>query len=121
MSGALAFHAGLAAEHSVANLYRDRGCYLLAERWRCAHGEIDLIFRNPQTGGLIFTEVKKSRSIAAAAVRVTRAQIRRIHDAARLFVADQPLGQLTEMRFDAALVDMTGVIEIVENAFMDRG
>jgi hypothetical protein len=25
------------------------------------------------------------------------------------------------MRFDAALVDMTGVIEIVENAFMDRG
>ena len=71
--------------------------------------------------GLIFTEVKKSRSIAAAAVRVTRAQIRRIHDAARLLVADQPLGQLTEMRFDAALVDMTGVIEIVENAFMDRG
>ena len=52
-------------------------------------------------GGLIFTEVKKSRSIAAAAVRVTRAEIWRIHD--------------------AALVDMTGVIEIVENAFMDRG
>jgi hypothetical protein len=25
------------------------------------------------------------------------------------------------MQFDAALVDMTGVIEIVENAFMDRG
>ena len=55
--------------NSVVDLYRDRGCYLLAERWRCAHGEIDLIFRNPQTGGLIFTEVKKSRSIAAAAVR----------------------------------------------------
>ena len=59
MSGALAFHAGLAAEHCVADLYRDRGCHLLAERWRCAYGEIDLIFQNPQTGGLIFAEVKK--------------------------------------------------------------
>ena len=120
MSGALAFHAGLAAEHCVADLYRDRGCHLLAERWRCAYGEIDLIFQNPQTGGLIFAEVKKSRSSAAAAARVTRAQIRRIHNAALLFVADQPRGQLTEMRFNAALVDMTGVVEIVENAFMDR-
>ena len=74
MSGALAFHAGLAAEHCVADLYRDRGCHLLAERWRCAYGEIDLIFQNPQTGGLIFAEVKKSRSSAAAAARVTRAR-----------------------------------------------
>ena len=44
MSGALSIHAELAAEHRVAALYQDRGCYLLAERWRCAYSEIDLIF-----------------------------------------------------------------------------
>ena len=119
MSGALSFHMGLAAEHRVAALYQDRGCYLLAERWRCAYGEIDLIFQDPKTGGLIFAEVKKSRSIAAAAARLTPAQIRLIYHAAQLFVPDQPLGQLTEMRFDAALVDVAGFVEIVENAFMD--
>ena len=44
MSCALAFHAGLAAEHRVADLYHDRGCHLLTERWRFAQGEIDLFF-----------------------------------------------------------------------------
>jgi len=34
-------------------------------------------------------------------------------------MADPPVGQLTEMRFDAALVDVAGFVEIVENAFMD--
>ena len=100
-------------------MYQDLGCYLLAERWRCAYGEIDLIFQDPKTGGLIFAEVKKSRSIAAAAARLTPAQIRRIYHTARLFVPDQPLGQLTEVRFDAALVDVAGFVKIVENAFMD--
>ena len=56
---------------------------------------------------------------AAAAARLIPAQIRRIYHAAQLFVADQPLGQLTEMRFDAALVDVAVFVEIVENAFMD--
>ena len=119
MSGALSFHAGLAAENRVAALYLDRGCYLLAERWRCLYGEIDLISQDPKTGGLIFAEVKKSRSIAAAAARLTLTQIRRIYHAAQLSVADQPLGQLTEMRFDAALVGVAGFVEIVDDAFMD--
>ena len=73
MSGALSFHAGLAAEHRVTALYQDRGCYLLSERWRCAYGEIDLIFQDPKTGGLILAEVKKKpehcRSCCAANAR----------------------------------------------------
>ena len=44
MSGALGYHAGLAAEHKVAALYIQRGYRLQAECWRCAEGEIDLIF-----------------------------------------------------------------------------
>ena len=63
MSGALSFNPGLAAEHRVAALYQDRGCYLLAERWRCAYSEIDLIFQDPKTGVLIFAEVKKATAL----------------------------------------------------------
>ena len=32
------------------------------------------------------------------------------------FVGGEPAGQLTEMRFDVALVDGQGRIEIIENA-----
>ena len=63
MSGALSFRMGLAAEHRVSALYQDRGCYLLAERWRCAYSEIDLIFQDPKTDGLIFAEVKKAAAL----------------------------------------------------------
>ena len=52
--------AGLAAEHSVIAEYAGRAYHMLAHRWRDTSGEIDLIFADGD--GLIFTEVKKSRS-----------------------------------------------------------
>ena len=45
--------------------------------------------------------------------------MRRIYRAAQLSVADQPQGQLTPMRFDAALVDAIGAVPIVGNAFAE--
>ena len=56
--------AGLATEHSVIAEYAGRAHHILAHRWRRASGEIDLIFADGN--GLIFTEVKKSRSHDAA-------------------------------------------------------
>jgi putative endonuclease len=43
--------------------------------------------------------------------------MQRIHAAAAEFIGAQPYGQLTELRFDLALVDRGGRIEIRENAF----
>jgi putative endonuclease len=119
VNGALGHHAGLAAEHQVAALYIQRGYRLQAERWRCAEGEIDLIFASQNPIELVFVEVKKSHSIARAATHLRPAQMRRIYRAAQLSVADQPQGQLTPMRFDAALVDAIGAIPIVGNAFAE--
>ncbi len=68
-------------------------------------------------GQLVFVEVKKSRDFATAAARITEAQIGRIHNAAASFLAGMPLGQNTETRFDAALVNELGDVEIIENAF----
>lgn len=114
MSGAVSYHAGLAAEESVARQYARAGCPVVARRWRGAAGEIDMIAR--EGGVLIFVEVKQSRTHAEAASHLSPRQFARIRLAAEEFAGNEPQGSLTEMRFDVALVDGQGVIEILENA-----
>jgi len=115
MSGAVSYHAGLSAEDAVAENYCRNGYSLRARRWRGASGEIDLIFE--KNDALTFVEVKKSRSFADAAARLSTRQMHRISAAAAVFLAAMPLGQNTDSRFDAALVDATGAVQIIENAF----
>lgn len=112
--GAVAHKSGQAAEAAVAALYRRRGRPVLAERWRGGGGEIDLIARDGEE--LVFVEVKRSRSFAQAAERVSAAQIRRLFAAASEYMAGEPAGQATPVRFDIALVDGMGRIELLENA-----
>lgn len=66
----------------------------------------------------VFVEVKAARSHARAAERVSAAQTSRVMRAAEAFVANEPAGALTEMRFDVALVDAAGRVEILRNAMM---
>lgn len=115
MSGQTSYHAGYAAEAAVANRYSQLGLTVAQRRWRHAEGEVDLILRDGAT--VVFVEVKKSRTFAKAAARLSRHQMNRLCAAATAFVADEPAGQLTEMRFDLALVDAKGAVEIIENAF----
>ncbi len=114
IKGALAFRAGWAAEESVARLYEDAGLPIVARRWRGKGGEMDLIARNG--AGFVFIEVKASQSHDAAAYHLSPRQITRLFAAASEFVAQMPLGSMTEMRFDVALVDAIGRVEILENA-----
>ena len=114
-SGTTSYHAGLAAEEIVARDYLRRGRTLAKRRWRGRSGEIDLILREGDC--VVFVEVKKSRSMARAAQRLTRRQMDRLCGAATEFVAGEPRGQLTDMRFDLAMVDAQGRVEILENAF----
>lgn len=96
-------------------MYVRSGRDICARRWRGSEGEIDLIARDGD--GVIFIEVKQSRTHAEAAEHLTRRQMDRIYGAASEFLAGEPKGQLTEVRFDVALVDSVGRIEILENAF----
>ena len=113
--GQMAYHAGLSAEMQIAQDYERRGFVVASRRWRGAAGEIDLIARDGD--GLVFVEVKKSRSIVRAAERLNRRQMARIYASAEQYLAGEPNGQLTNVRFDVALVDHTGQFEIIENAF----
>lgn len=113
-SGATHFQSGLSAEASVAAVYASRGHRVVARRWRGTVGEVDLILSD--TTGYIFAEVKASRTFDRAAQRLTRRQIDRIFLTAEEFVGQSPLGGLADMRFDLALVDGTGAVNIRENA-----
>lgn len=107
--------AGAAAERIVQRDYEGRGGDILHHRWRGRGGEIDLIARSGDE--IVFVEVKKSRSFAQAALRLGQRQMERLCAAAAEFMASQPLGQLTPVRFDVALVDDRGAVQIIENAF----
>ena len=111
------FHAGEAAEEAVVRDYKTRGYTVAAQRWRGGGGEIDLILRHGQM--VVCVEVKKSRSLAIAATRITAAQQQRIMSAASAFIAAEPNGMLTDLRFDVALLNAVGEIEIIENAISE--
>ena len=113
--GQMSHHAGDAAEQAVARNYERRGYEVVQRRWRGAGGEIDLIARGPE--GLVFIEVKQSRSFAEAAEHLGARQIARICASAESFLASEPAGALTDLRFDVALVDASGGVRIIENAF----
>lgn len=115
MTGKVSYHAGLAAEDQVAQLYRRTGREIAARRWRGSCGEIDLIVRDGAM--IIFIEVKKSKTHALAAEHLTDRQIARICGAATEFLGGEPAGQATDVRFDVALVDSMGRIEVRENVF----
>ncbi|MFN4159040.1 MAG: YraN family protein [Gemmobacter sp.] len=115
MTGLVSHLSGLAAEEAVARVYDRSGRQIAARRWRSAGGEIDLIARDGAE--VIFIEVKRAETHALAAERLGRRQMDRLCQTAAMFLAGEPAGQLTPMRFDVALVDGRGAIEIVENAF----
>lgn len=115
MSGLTSYHAGLAAEGAVEEHYVRKGYLIADRRWRGAGGEIDIIARDGDE--LIFIEVKKSRDFARAAEQLSHRQMTRIFNTASEFLAGEPNGQDTNVRFDVALMDETGHIQVIENAF----
>ncbi|WP_347138742.1 YraN family protein [Paracoccus sp. SSK6] len=113
--GRLAHLAGTLAEDGVARHLEGRGMTVLARRWRGKAGEIDLICQAGQC--LIFVEVKQSATHGEAAQRLGAAQQGRIMRAALEYCEKEGHAPLPEMRFDAALVDGQGRIEVLERAF----
>ena len=110
--GARNHRAGLAAEESVARLYRDAGAALLALRWRCAAGEIDLILREPEC--LVFVEVKR-RVGPVEDDPMGERRWRRLEKAAETYMMMSGSGGVP-LRFDLALVGADGRTEIIRNA-----
>lgn len=92
---------GRRAEAVAAWRLRLTGWRIVARRWRCSAGEIDLIARRGRK--LAFIEVKARRHSDHAADAVTANQRRRIARAAEAFLAARPDLADLDSRFDVAL------------------
>ena len=79
------YRAGLRAETLAALYLRLCGYRIVARRFKCAVGEVDLIAR--RFGHLAFVEVKHRQTIDAAAFSISPQQQQRIGRAAALWLA----------------------------------
>ncbi len=114
MAKQTSYYKGKAAEDIVTGHYQRLGYILKETRFKTAYGEIDLIFMGQSEW--VFVEVKCSKTFAAAAERILPRQIQRIYAAAQDYLGD--MAGDVDCRFDAALVDGTGQVEMIENAFL---
>jgi putative endonuclease len=94
--------AGRAAEASAAILLRLKGYRILARRFQGRRGEVDLIARRGAV--VIFIEVKRRATVAAAAESISPRQQARITAAAEEFLSQHPRLASLGIRFDAVLV-----------------
>lgn len=110
------YQAGLSAELTVLRHYQRQGAVLCEQRWRGPGGEIDLILA--EGDGVVFVEVKKSKTHANAMQRLSGRQLARITASAEAYLDRCPNGSLTDVRIDVALVDAQGVVDVVSNVSM---
>ena len=118
--GLRAAEAGRSAENAALRRYEARGWRLIARNWRAPRemggGELDLVLWGGRE--LAVVEVKARRSLAEAAQAVRPAQRVRIQHAALAFAEARGVAGC-DLRFDLALLDRDGRLEVLENAFMD--
>ncbi|MGV3518506.1 YraN family protein [Luteitalea sp.] len=114
---------GRDGEGAAREALRSCGYVILAERFRVAHGEIDIVARDHET--IVFIEVKtrRGRAYGGGAAAVTWRKQRTIVRVAEAFLARARLSHLP-CRFDVVAVDWpTGEgprTEIIRGAFDAR-
>ncbi len=110
------YQRGIAAE-AAAKAFLEKAKYtIIAERYRNAGGEIDLIAS--QKNLLIFVEVKARKSEEDGLYAITPHQQKRILRAAEGFLAQHPEYSDYDMRFDAVIIPASGLPSHLEYAFM---
>ncbi len=97
-----AFSLGISAESRAAAWLIAHGYRILARRFKSPLGEIDIVAARRRT--LIFVEVKARATLDDAAYSVTQRQQQRIAGAAEIWLANNPVPAITDMRFDVILV-----------------
>ena len=113
--GRAAQRRGVSAEQTAAKALEAEGWTVCARRLRTAAGEIDLIAE--RDGLLAFIEVKARPTLAGAAWSLGPRQRARLLAAAEIALAEHPEWGRAGIRFDVLLVDATGAVRRIEDAF----
>lgn len=112
---------GRKAETHVARWLKLRRWKLLAERFKVAEGEVDIIARRKDI--IAFVEVKQREKLPLIEDVITQTNITRVMAAAEIWVEQnfESLGTDFEIRFDLALIEGAvnplSKVKYIENAF----
>jgi putative endonuclease len=106
---------GRGAERLAAVFLMAKGYSVLARRYRCGVGEVDLIARRGRS--IAFVEVKARADVAAGLEAVTHAGRRRIRAAARHWLMRHPEAGRMDLRFDLMVLAPWTWPRHVVNAF----
>lgn len=106
---------GLMAEALCRLALRLKGYRILAARWRCPQGEIDILATRGDT--LAVVEVKARPTLAEAAAAIRPHQQARLARAGAVFLARNPSFAGHTIRFDAMLVLPRRWPRHIENAW----
>ena len=117
--GRTSYARGIDAEAAACAALVREGWTILAQRLRTEAGEIDLIAE--RNGVCAFVEVKARPTLADAAIAVTARQQARLLAAAELLLAEHPEWANGGSRFDLIVVDASGAIRRITDAFRIEG
>ena len=106
---------GQGGEAAAKKFLQAQGYEIVDSRWSCSAGEIDLIAQKNRL--IIFVEVKTSRSIDQAIIRISENQQRRIVNAAQIWLSKHAFGPRYLFRFDAIFVGDGGQLKHIEGAW----
>ncbi|MFA7566488.1 MAG: YraN family protein [Alkalispirochaeta sp.] len=109
---------GADGEERAAEFLRTKGYQILKRNFRSKRGEVDIICEAAET--VVYVEVKRWTFNTAASLEysIGRTKQRRIADAARLFLLQEPAFRGWRQRFDIVfLYGVDGRIEHIEGAF----
>jgi putative endonuclease len=95
------------------------GWDILARRLRTSAGEIDIVAE--KQGLLAIVEVKARPRLADAAGSLSIRQQTRLISATEIILANNPQWGSNGVRFDLLLVDATGVVRRIADAFRGTG
>jgi len=113
--GRAAHASGLAAEDAACAALCADGWTILARRVRTKAGEVDAVAE--KAGILAIIEVKARPTLATAAVAVSFRQQTRLLDASEIILGEHPDWGVNGVRFDILVVDATGRVRRISDAF----
>jgi putative endonuclease len=118
-SGGLSYGRGIDAEAVACAALEADGWTVLGRRLRTKAGEVDAVAE--KAGLLAIVEVKARPTLGEAAEAISLRQRARLIAAAGCLLADNPGWGAAGVRFDVLVVDATGTVRRIADAFRDEG
>ncbi len=115
LRGRRSFASGIGAEQAACIALQRDGWTILGQRLRTASGEVDMVAE--KEGLLAIVEVKHRPTLAGAVAALSARQQGRLMRAAEILLGENPHWGRNGVRFDVILVDATGEIRRVADAF----